>query len=138
MEFKFVIDKWERTKIKDSTQCSIVTPQNNILSIPNFIETRRRILKGRKGYRRRSGFFGNILPMIRISCPIHTLIRHYHCNLLTGKWQRTHSSPKKHYLALCHKLRKFDKECMQRKEKIKESFVNVFPKELSSIVCSYS
>lgn len=135
MEFKFVIDKWERKKIKNSTQWSIITQEKNVVPIPNFMDTRRRLLKKTKGYRRTS-FYRDILPMLAVTEPSRRC--HYICNLLTGKWRRTKSRPKTHYLSLCHRLRKFDKECLQRRQQIKESFANVFPKELSSIVCLYS
>ncbi len=138
MEFKFAKDIWERNVRLESKDFSIITEQGNKLFVPDFIQTRRKQFKQKRGVHHTSSFYRNILPRLTVGKNHHHLRSHYLCNLFTGKWRRARlSASKQSFLWLLKKLRKFDKECLQRRLKVKETIKEVFPKELQSMICSF-
>lgn len=133
MEFKQENGSWKRRKLNPSSEFKIVTPEKNIIPIPNFIDTRRKFKKKRGVKGGQSFYHRRIIPLYRNN----NLIGHFYCNLFTGQWRRCSSGKQKIVSKFNNKIRKIDKAIAERCAQIKIVLTDVLLNDLITIVCTF-
>jgi len=147
MEFNVLNGRLLRREIKDSTQFTIVTEDRNVVTIPNFIETKQaryaELEKRNGGWQSiavSSNIYygGDVIPTFHIHNFHVNVVEDYCCDILTGRWYFSGDSCRTdtaiELRTLMDELKKID-----RRVKIKELLIDVIvPKELRAIVCEYS
>lgn len=135
MEFKQENGSWKRRKLNasNSNEFVVVTPEKNVIPIPNFIDSRRKFKKRRGVKGGQSFYHRRIIPLYRHS----RLIGHFYCNIFTGQWRRCCSGKQKIVSNINTKIRKIDQAITERRAQIKIVLSDVILNDLINIVCTF-
>lgn len=141
MEFNVLNGRFVRREIKDSKQFIIVTEDRNVMTIPNFLETKDKyvneLLKNKLNCHCiycsdiRIRYAWEIIPFFYFH---NSHLETHCCDILTGEWKIFETDLNTFYDYEISKINQID-----RRVKLKELLSDVIgPKELRSIVCEYS